>query len=179
MLRISSHPKYVRGLAAVIVLGMWPISAEAGKNGFDKFRLWNRCDPVFMWSSVNLPKGVQVTESEVSSIARSRLRAARIYADKEKVKILYPEFGVNVFGVGDVRRGMVPAATVRVSLEKILRDEAFDSESYYYTTTWMRQYVVANATSTSLISLVGRLTDQFVDEYLQANEEACGNAKVP
>ena len=164
--------RYVIGAALLAALSaMASPSLALEDDWYGRFQLWNRCQPVFLGVSVNVSDGLGLEESHVATAARSRLRAARMYIDPSDTQSLHPEFSMSIFDVDAVRDNRALAVAIRADFRKILKDHL--SSEQHYATTWSRGVVVANTDAPHVVSVVSRIMDTFIDEYLKINGPAC------
>ena len=129
----------------------------------DRFRLWNDCAPVDLEVDLeHLGKDgavIGLTEEAIATAVRSRLRASRLY-DADKSEFLYVNVGV-----------MGSAFTIKLSFNKPLHDAA--SDITVLATSWNSSSLGTGRDSGFILSSVSQHTDQFIDEYLRVNEDAC------
>ena len=131
----------------------------------DRFLLWNDCEPAVLVVEdlSNDAADIGLTRNAIEVAARSRLRAARLY-DADKPTFLT----VTVTVVG-------AAFTVIVAYWKELRDSA--SGEIGYARTWYRGGAGTHGRDAGyILSSVSQHTDEFIDEYLRVNEEACSRS---
>ena len=146
----------------------------------DRFQLWNNCKPVslkvsFYSSSApgarglfNLHTGLEWDTDKVSVTMQNKLRAARLYADAQK----HPYLHVDV-GVGAINNPSEPVSYY-ISLSYFKRTEDIASGLTYETATWQKNIRRTTKNSSLAIPLsLHELTDEFINEYLRVNAEAC------
>ena len=129
-----------------------------------RFELFANCKSVILIVE-DLPKDaqkIQLTTHDIRMAVESRLRAARIYGFEN----MGPMLGVTVNIVG-------PAFGIATELNKYVYDGI--SQSYGYATTWSRRMTGTHGRTGGeyVLSLVGRMMDEFLTQYLRANEKAC------
>ena len=166
-----------RWLLIPIVVWAATSSFALGDDRFKRFQLWNQCQAVFLGVDVSVSDGLGLAEAQVTTAARSRLRAARMYIDSSDAQILYPEFRVSIFDVDIVHERKALAVAIRADFRKILEDHL--SNEHNYATTWTRGVVIAYSDSPYIISVVSQIMDEFIDEYLEVNDVACNAASTP
>ena len=105
-----------------------------------------------------------LTKDAITVAARSRLRAARLYSeDTAATAWSYLYVNVNVFG---------SAHGIGVDYNKDVRDIATMLE--FQATTWRVGGMGTHGPNPNFILLsVARHTDEFIDEYLRVNADAC------
>ena len=128
----------------------------------DRFELWNNCEPMQLVVE-NLRKDafdIGLTEEAITIAVRSRLRAARLY-DSSALSYLY----VNVGVVG-------LAYSVFVEYNKLMMDVASGEEGLV--SSWLRGSTGTHGRDAGyILSAISRHTDEFIDEYLRVNDDAC------
>ena len=151
---------------ALLTLTLIAVSPASGQVSiYDKFQLWNDCLPINLLIE-SLPDDateIELTKERIATVARSKLRAARLY-DQEESTWLY----VNVQIVGG-------AFSMSVEFNKLVIDDATDLPGFPI--TWDRGSMGthgggANGANFVLSSLAEKI-DTFIDEYLRVNDEAC------
>ena len=146
----------------------WFFAASAwGENvtDLDRFRLWNDCRPMNLVIE-GLPAGgagIGLTNEAVAAAVRSRLRAARLYEAVEDPYLPYLYVQVNVFE---------SAFDTRVEYRKVVADVATDQIGFG--ATWRVGRLGTHGWSPAFIlSGVSQSMDEFIDEYLRVNSDAC------
>lgn len=128
----------------------------------DRFRLWSACLPMDLLIE-SLPKGasdIGLTKETVTTAVRSRLRVARLYSAS---RLAYLYVNVNVVG---------KAFNVDLEFHKVVEDAV--SGEINHATTWSTGSTGTHGRNAGFIrSTVSEHTDEFIDEYLRVNEEAC------
>ena len=154
---------------SIIILCLAAVSALAGEvSEHDRFQLWNGCKQLEMLvSQINEnATAIGLTQEQVEVAARSRLRAARIYASD--LKLGQSSIYVNV----DI--GKSGTFLVSVELLKWFEDEINGIHGFWSATTWDTYgFGTHGYNSTTIVSLVSQLTDKLIDEYLRVNADAC------
>ena len=147
-------------LAFVLVT---PAGAAEKVTDRDRFKLWNDCRTMGLVVE-DLDKDateIGLTKEAVTVAVRSRLRAARLYRASHGV----PLFGVTVTVAGS-------AFAVVVAYSKWVKDKA--SGISRGTDTWRRGSTGTHGRNESyILSSVSRKVDEFIDEYLRVNADAC------
>lgn len=161
--------KLFAAVAAVLVVGSGSVAEEESSNmttleRLERFQLWNECKPVFLLveSLKNDATDKGLTVERIETAVRSRLRAAKLYAESARVHYLY--VNVNVNG---------PAFNVSLELNKLVTDSVSDISAN--ATTWNTGGVGVQSGSGAglILQAVSEYTDHFIDEYLRVNAEAC------
>ena len=101
------------------------------------------------------------TKKAIEVAVRSRLRGARIYTE-HSVNYLYVRVLVQVDS---------GALSIAVRLVKQLYDPV--SERYAYGVSRETGSLGTSRTPNFILNNIGQLTDEFIDEYLHVNAEAC------
>ena len=150
-------------LAAAVLLAS-PAAAEK-IGGAERFRLWSACLPMsLIVESFSDRAAFGLTEQAVLTTARSRLRAARIYDDGDAsrilaltINILNDEPGRQTYGLGfQYLKLMTDAASGEINLAI-----SWDSGSVGY------------GDHVFVLAKVSERIDEFIDEYLRVNADAC------
>ena len=132
--------------------------------GDDRFKLWNNCQPVNLVVEPLRKDAADIglTEDAVRIAVRSRLRAARLY-DASASSILY----VNVTVVG-------LAFSIFVQYNKWMVDRVSGEGGLSSDILGLVGSTGTHGQDSGVIlSYVSRHTDEFIDEYLRVNEDAC------
>ena len=150
-----------------------PVGQEPLVSIKDRFGLFNRCGPVNL--VVERPyddaESLDLTKERIQTLAKNRLRAARLY-DAEAKNFLYVRVGaLNAKGVNG--KGIPSGAVfVEVSFAKVLYDVKTDLSSIAKT-WWTFAYGMHYGDASSLMQLLSENLDKFILEYLRVNEDAC------
>lgn len=158
----------MKRLTVSLVVSTFVLLADAasaeGVTDYDRFRLWNNCQPMDL-SVESLSKGevqIGLTKEKIEISVRSRLRAARLY-DMSTVPFLY----VNVHVVGR-------AFSSSVEYNKIVTDHATGEKSA--AATWSTHGTGTHGGDAGyILSAIAEYMDRFIDEYLRVNKDACKN----
>lgn len=156
---------------AVILVFSLAVAASAKAQDttkFDRFRLWNKCTPLRIATSEYSKEAnkMGLTEKAILSAVRSRLRAARIYTDKE---VHPPSFLAVKVTIGE--GGIF---NVAVELNKYLQDDFNEISDYWRAVTWQTSSFGTHGGSASyVLSVLSQKMDTFIDEYLRVNAPAC------
>lgn len=154
-------------LAAAVLLAA--ASASAGVvSDYDRFRLWNDCTPlrVAMLEHSEEARKIGLTDKALVTAVRSRLRAARLYSEKE----VYPPLMLGV----DVTVGEGGLFNISVELHKYFRDDLNDIDGRWLSVTWRSgSFGTHGGNASYVISVLSEHMDTFIDEYLRVNEDAC------
>lgn len=128
----------------------------------DRFQLWNNCQPMDLLVEDVDDDGAQIglTRESIEVAVRSRLRSARLY-DPDATEYLY------------VSATVIPHAfTVDAEYSKWLYDARIDDQGYAATWSWGSVGKHDNNKG-YILSDVSEMTDQFIDDYLRVNSDAC------
>ena len=131
----------------------------------DQIRLWNECEPLPLIVLVDPEQGagMMLTKERIETIVRSRMRSARIYSE---------EYAGSLLSVDIQFSGQAAHVDFRFR-------ERFEKEFFNYTTptmatTWQRSMLGTHGNDEGpVLAAVSELTDIFIDEYLNANADAC------
>ncbi len=105
---------------------------------------------------------IDLTEEAVEIATRSRLRSARLYAGERTGVAIFVT--VHVVGV---------AFNIDVGLNKILVDLEFAGREGIGT-TWETVFTGTHGNDSNyILTSVSQLIDEFLDEYLRVNADAC------
>ena len=142
------------------------LSAEV--DDYDRFRLWNECRPMQLvvedYGNDAGAGTIDLANSALEVAMRSRLRAARLYTENNKeAGWSYLYINVNVVG---------RAFHTRTSYRKVVRDDATGLE--YNTITWDLGFTGTHGGDSGFVlSSLSQHADEFIDEYLRVNADAC------
>ena len=153
-------------IVAALLLTAASTSAEEVSDE-DRFQIWNGCRPTRLSVEISPDDATTIglTKSAIEVAVRSRLRAARLYTeDNDEAAWSYLYARVNVVG---------PAFGISIEYWKVVRDllaTGLDNRAR----TWD---VASTGTHTQnpnyILSSVALYTDEFIDEYLRVNADAC------
>ena len=142
----------------------------AGLSHRDAFELWNGCAPMRLFVE-ELPDDaadIDLTKERIQTLAESRLRVARLYdAALPPAPYLYVRVSVLV---SENRRG--GAFSIDVSFQKYLRD-AVSGRSMFAEAWNTGSYGTHSGDADYIMQGVSEYLDEFILEYLRANETAC------
>ena len=130
-----------------------------------RFELWNACKPI-SWVNVGVSDGgvARGLASEVvEATVRGRLRAAGLHG--RDAWPLWPSLYVGISALGRGR-----AFYVKLEFWKRVFDPISGEDGT--ATTWERG-MVGQGDAALILSLVSKLTDEFIDAYLRVNASAC------
>ena len=148
------------GLLALVMVSA---TGQDASTPFDRFRLFNNCQPMRLLVE-DLPDGaadIGLTEERLVLAAESRLRAAQLYTAEDSVSYLY--LNVNVTG---------RAFSTSLNYSKTLIDPL--SVESGFATTWHTGSTGTHGGGVEyIVSWVSRHLDRFLTEYLRVNEAAC------
>ncbi len=178
-------PRFVGGVVVALLVAATTIYADdildRLHNNIDRFELWNACQPILLIVEPIHDDAVQIglTYEAISTMVRSRLRAARLYRDLNVPFSddgrLIPYLYVNVGAIGDAR---AIGIHVRFAFKKHVSDPISGKDGI--ATTWrkVREGITTSPDADFILSAVSRLTDEFIDEYLRVNESACPRSPI-
>ena len=166
----------LRPLALTLAV-LWSGSSETDEvSGEELFGLWADCYPVSLAISLG-DEAKKLLGNTVETLIRSRLRAARLFSDEES--FMEPTLTVFV--------GFIPenkAFAIQFKLRKFavngiwptgqVSPEGLGNNFMGMATTWADGRFGAGERE-YILSGVSELTDQFIDEYLRVNADACGS----
>jgi len=142
-----------------------------------KFRFFNNCQPIELLIGVSLEKDkdkkdnrVSLTEAELRNFIESRLRSARIPVELNEPEMadhLYA--GVNIVGI---------SFTIELEFNKVLEDSL--SSTYGTAITWetgaFGHFGIPDSVKENkalILSEFQKHLDEFITEYLRANQKYC------
>ena len=166
--RSMTSTRFSVALAAASLAVAVSVSAEEVSE-FDRFRLWNECKPLYLHvrNQDQEATKIRLTKEQLEIAARSRLRAARIYAAEV-------QSGPQLFLYVNVDIGKGGTFLVSLQLWKWLKDELRAIKGFWQATTWNTYaFGTYGQDPTTIVSLVSQLTDRFIDDYLRVNNSAC------
>ena len=149
-------------LTAAASLFLAPSAGAEKVTKYERFRLWNKCQPISLYVR-NLNKEaskIDLKKEAITIAVRSRLRAARLYdADAS------PHLDVNV--------NVTSAAfSIILALYKPMKD--YTSGESFFTGGWNINGVGTHGLDSNyILSILSQYTDNFIDEYLRVNNDAC------
>ena len=166
-------PASALALFSSAVMSVLASASAGGVSDRDAFRLWAACAPVAVEVSDVSEHGrkIGLRRVDIETAVRSRLRAARLYEDKNAAPALIVL--VRVF------KGVF---AVDVQLYKALEDRSTWSSTpegvdhlFGFAATWIDGRIGTHGDrSDYILSTVAHLTDKFIDDYLRVNAAACG-----
>ena len=150
-------------LALTVFLGSAALAQEEQVTDFDRFQLWNDCQPVSLLAGMEPEEAGEtagLTVEAIETAVRSRLRAARVYDASAG-----PHVYVYVHVVG-------PA--FHMSFDFFRRFIDSDSYTLVYAISWQTGATGTHSDDPGFIlGGVSQATDAFIDEYLRVNADAC------
>lgn len=156
-------PRLILPTVALALALAAPSGAAEKVSERDRFEMWNGCRSMDLIVET-LPKAatdIGLTEKAVTVAARSRLRAARLYDDDASATLW-----ISVNAAGLVAYG------INVGFFKWVRDEATDTTDLAM--TWFTGSTgMSGRNSSHILSSVTGHVDEFLDEYLRVNADAC------
>ena len=148
-------------IAATLLLAAAPALAD-NVTELDRFRLWDECRPTQLGVEDLVADEAEIglTKDAIEVAVRSKLRAARLYAEGG-ISALY----VRVAVVGE-------AYNISIQYWKYVADQA--TGTIRRATTWETGSTGTHAKNSSFVlSNAAQYTDKFIDEYLRVNADAC------
>jgi len=157
-------PRLILPTVALALILAAPSGAAEKVTDSDRFKLWDGCRPMHLVVE-NLPKDateIGLTKKAITVMARSRLRAARLYSSAPVTPFLF--ISVTVVGA---------AFSVLVTYDKWMTDRA--SGVSRGVSAWMTGSTGTHGGGNApyILSSVSQQVDKFIDEYLRVNESAC------
>ena len=165
----------MKRLTVCAALAVTPVVAENEYNPFllegepqsleimlDRFALWDDC------GSINLvvenlndnAAKIDLTRDRIKTLARSRLRAARVYTE---------ELGTYLYVNVTVTKS---SFSIAIDFKKSVKDLASSVSSS--ATTWNSGGVGTHGQDAGyILQSLSEYVDKFIDEYLRVNAEAC------
>ena len=152
------------GIAAAVLAITLPAAAQAEAEAWERFELFTECAPMQVLAGVFVTDADAVarnlTEESLRAVAESRLRAARLYADAAPYGLTV---AVNVTG---------PAFRIDVDFDQWLLNPGTRQQGW--ARTWTLGNVGTHGNDAGYIrGIVAEYLDQFLADYLRANESAC------
>ena len=154
-------PRFAIVLAAACLAVAAPAAAETVSD-LDRFKLWNQCGAMELFV-VRQTKGAPelgLRKEAIANAVRSRLRAARIYADETHTRLRVRVTVLN------------SAFSIRVSFMKAVQDELTKLRGGI--ATWSLSSTGTHGGDAGyILSFLAEHIDIFIDEYLRVNAAAC------
>ena len=156
-----------------VLTALWlPVTAE-GQLGYTSFELYTGCAPVGLLVTMAVDSVPSLTRSDVEISARSRLRGARIFDGPVRVSDLHerrlPFLQVTIGGYGPAY-----SFSVQLALSKPVRDTLSGASGMAITWRGIRTEGRHGGDGGYVLQSLAQRMDEFIDEYLAANERACG-----
>lgn len=154
-------------IIGALMLASASVQAQDGTaQQYDRFRLYTSCAPLELVVESLHPSAadIRLTEGDIITTVRSRLRGARIYTAKNtRLGDLYLYVNIAVVGL---------AFSISVQLKQTVLNPVLDT--YGTATTWSTGSIGTHGTDAGyILQSLGQHADRFVDEYLAVNESAC------
>ena len=150
-------------IAGLLLLAASQEIPESLAESLARFELFNECRPMYLIVEGLPPDAaaVDLTLERISTLAESRLRAARLFSDDLRRTYLY----VNVTVAGS-------AFSVRVEFHKRLFDPV--SDETWPARTWNEGTTGRHVGDGGYImQTLSESLDRFLLEYLRVNEDSC------
>ena len=163
-------------MIATLIMGAILASGQTASEGTNFLRFAEQAgDPVYRFDLFNECQGMDLvveglhedageiglTKESIQAATESRLRSARLYEPDNLIQYLY--VNVNVFG---------SVFSARVEYHKYLHDPAMNRSGYGV--TWDAGSTGTHGNNASyIVSSVSEHMDNFLVEYLRANEDYC------
>ena len=184
-------------LVPAVVFGLWApadAAAQGSPSSRDRFALFAACRPVPVEVFVTNTGGpAGITKPSVEGMATSRLRAAGIDAPAGSAGGSTLQLSVFVSAQRITASAVVSVYVIRLRLLKLVYDRQSDprageagrpadapgaaQEWLNWAPTWETPQqgigFYLGREADPVTSLVGRMLDEFVREYVRVNEEAC------
>lgn len=147
----------------------------------ERFLFWTGCSPLRL-NILMLPDSIApdpdsvsmgLTEAVVTTAVRSRLRAARIYADNEEAPVLI----VNLRVIHSKQRPG-GAFAVDITLHKRVYDPLSGVSGYVQTAVCNITLGLHAGQAAFILSTIAQRMDEFIDNYLRVNEPACPRSPI-
>lgn len=152
-------------VAVLVVATSSMAAAQNDTSDLDRFGLFNQCQPMDLLVE-DLPSDavdIDLTKERIQTMAESRLRAARLYDDAQRIAPSL-HISINVVGV---------AFNISVTYWKLVYEPA--SELFAPATTWqLKGSGTHGGDAGYILQGLSEYLDRFVLEYLRVNEDACG-----
>ena len=139
-------------------------ASAASVTDFDRFMLWSDCRPMELVVEGLPEDAVQIglTKERIAIAVRSRLRAARLY-EMSAPSSPYLYVNVNVVGL---------SFSIEIAYNKYVQDLV--TGKIYRARTWGTGVTGTHGKDAGyILSVVAQNMDEFIDEYLRVNEDAC------
>ena len=152
-------------IAAALLLAATSAPADEVED-YDRFQLWNGCKPMKLLVEETNDEGIVIglTTEKIGIAVRSRLRAARLYSE-DRGKTGWAELYVNV---NTSNRAM----NLSLYYKKLSKESG--AGLIYPAITWITGAVGTHSNDLNyILSSVSQYTDEFIDEYLRVNADAC------
>lgn len=152
----------------VVIMVLFSLSVAAEEKtdvgvDTDKFRLFNKCQPV-TYSLALQDDDLGLSEEAIRTMIESRLRAARIYSDTEWN-------GSSIRVTINVNKN---AFSTTIMFNKLFQDTVF-SEDIGSAITWMEGGIgLSGGRADFVMNSVSQKMDGFINEYMRVNGSACG-----
>ena len=171
-----SLPRLVGGVVAaplVLLAAAAPLQALTTEES-ERFMYYTGCSPLHLFVLMHPfsdPDSVRMglTKEGVATAVRSRLRAARLYADNADEA---PTLVVHVF-VMHSKLGPGGAFAVDTTLHKRVYDPLSGVSGNVQTVICNVRLGLHAGKAAFILSEIARQMDEFIDTYLRVNESAC------
>ncbi len=160
---------------AVLAALCLPVTAEGQSQwyGSPRFQLYTGCAPVGLLVAMDAEAIPGLTRSAVEIAARSRLRGARIFDGLVRASDLrareFPVLRVSITGYEPIN-----SFTVALALYKPVRDTLSGASGMAITWQGLLTTGYHGGDGGYVLQSHAQLMDEFIDDYLAANDRACG-----
>lgn len=136
-------------------------AGELSVDTFAQFELFSNCQPMELFVYVQGSEQIGLAKDSVQAAAESRLRSAQLYENSDGTPFLSIMIRVYRF-----------AFSINVRYHKRVFD--YQSGLSFGTVTWKRDTLGSHGgNSEFILSSVSELLDNFLEEFLRVNHEAC------
>ena len=158
----------------VVVATLIPVQSSDGVSDYDRFKLWNKCRPVNVSSNIGWIgetfRTMGLTRERIHITVKKRLSEAGIYGGERHLTASGLDVGVSA-------RIRNPMFQVELTLSLYMvnsLDRKKRPRQSYTLVSWKDSIVTEHRGDVEIIlRSVAELTDQFINEYLRVNTEAC------
>ena len=182
-MRVSSFMPTVTRLAfaaamAVIPAILYSETQNIPIERYDRFKLWNNCKPlrpgafVYNYNGNADVKGLSVRNARLTNkaetVVRRRFRTARIYDEPG----LHPVILAEIRSLWHTESVHVLLYGVELKFQKYVTDDV--SGENWIATVWERSdFGMHDDPEAYVLKKLSEFTDEFIEEYLRVNADAC------